>query len=245
MRHPTSIRVWNRAAFLLKYRQYIPTEFYTHEKKKIVYISVPKVACTAIKLALFGDAHRESSEHREYMNIHRFAARYCSHTPPKNIDAYKLIAFVRNPVSRLISCYNDKVKKLEQHSGHYYFDTRYNKVLIRRLYGDFFSPGMSFEAFINLVCKIPDYVADGHFKSQYSILAPRGMLLTDTVGKFETMEKDWNAIATQFDIPTLQVRNPVSQKIHEIRDNQISPELKTKIHQRFNKDFSEFNYNAD
>jgi hypothetical protein len=123
-----------------------------------------------LKLALFIKGKDINQSYDEYMEIHTLASRNTGYKLSTEQKSYFIFAFVRNPLDRLVSCYEDKVKSTKQHHGKYYFDTNYNKIFINTFFGDKFRQDMSFGEFIKLVCKIPDLFADGHFKSQVSIV---------------------------------------------------------------------------
>lgn len=96
---------------------------------------------------------------------------------------YFLFAFVRNPVSRLYSCYLDKVVRPGEQGGRF------------RLGHCGIAPGISFEAFVRHIAGIPDSAADKHFRSQYFEICYRGECLVDFVGKLENMDIDWQRLA--------------------------------------------------
>ena len=53
---------------------------------------------------------------------------------------------------------------------------------------------MSFTTFVSLVGRIPDCLADGHFKSQYAWLYRLGKRIPDYVGKLEELPESWSVI---------------------------------------------------
>ena len=196
-----------RTTNLVLHGEYIPNEFFIIDSHKVIYISIPKVACTSIKIALMGNGLSDSSSHGAYMNVHAATSRYMSRTIGRHQQGYFKFAFVRSPFDRLVSCYKDKIRTKLQHNGRYHFDTRYNTVLIYRLFGGKFHNDMSFEEFVGLVTRIPDFLSDGHFKSQYSMLYRKGSKIPDYIGKFENLAADWKHIADRYGFPELQVKN--------------------------------------
>ena len=174
------------------------------------------------------------------MNAHKNATDQKYLALPDHCQSYYKFAFVRNPFDRLVSRYEDKVKTPVQHHGQYYFATNYNRILIRRLFGNEFNPEMTFDDFVRLVHKIPDYLADGHFKSQYSILYKKNKLTVDHIGKFENIENDWETIAKLKNLPSISKKNTSIRKSWE--DYYKSEETIKMVIDRYKNDFKYFNY---
>jgi chondroitin 4-sulfotransferase 11 len=229
----------NRARNLLLYGHYVPNDYYVLDDKGVIYISIPKVACTAIKSALFPDLQDGENSASE-MDIHSKAKRYGVNRLTSSQCKYFKFAFVRNPFDRLVSCYEDKVRKPSQHIGRYYFSTRYNNLLLQSLYGSHFSPEMSFAQFLELVHRIPDRFADAHFRSQVSMLYEKGTCVADYIGKFEDLESDWSTLASRFGFPTLRRRN-LTQRLHWSRYYD-SARLVALVTERFGDDIDRFGY---
>lgn len=98
---------------------------------------------------------------------------------------YFLFAFVRNPVTRLYSCYLDKLVK----------PGREGKETPLRRYG--MTADMTFEEFVHAVCAIPDERSDKHFRSQHHYLFSGGDKLVHFIGKFESLNNEWRALMEQ------------------------------------------------
>ena len=168
---------------------YTPREYYVFDELKLIYMPIYKVASTSIKTALLqSESASGSAPYPQYMEIHRETSY--GHHSVLNVKqrGYFSFAFVRDPFDRLISCYEDRVRRpFYAPIDRYYFDSEYNHVLIKRLFGASFSPTMSFPAFVALIARIPDYLADGHFKSQYAWLHRFGRRIPDYVGHLESL----------------------------------------------------------
>ena len=180
-----------RAAYLLRYRQYVPAEIYVSDDLGLAYVSIPKVACTSIQSTLVRSA-------RDVRMCRRLPARGRRHIT---------FTFIRNPFERLVSCYRDKVLRFQSHTGHYHFDTRYSRILIRGLFGAEFRADMSFADFVELVVRIPDWLADAHFKSQSAILAASGCRFPAFVGRFENLSGDWAELSRAHGLGPLPHQN--------------------------------------
>lgn len=231
---------FTRASNIIRHGCYIPTEYYVSDEKRLVYVPIAKVACTTLKIASLTDSKSNSSEQNHYMDVHSRISDKKYYSLPDRYKEYYKFAFVRNPFDRLVSCYEDKVKTPVQHNGRYFFDTNYNHVLIKRLFGNEFHPDMSFEEFIELVCKIPDFLSDGHFKSQYSILYKNNKIIVDYVGKFENIENDWNQIAQHNSLPGIDKKN--SSNRNQWETYYKSNDIVKLVFERYKNDFECFNY---
>lgn len=221
---------------------YIPTEYYVLEDKKLVYVSIPKVACTSIKSAMF-EPETDAVNMNEYMTVHSRAEEFRTVKLTRQQKNYFVFAFVRNPFDRLVSCYEDKVKRRVQHNGRYFFDTAYNRQLLHRLYGVRFSPGMSFAEFLRTVAVIPDALADGHFKSQYSCLYRFRRRVPNYIGKFETIADDWRSLAERYGFRKLDQRN-ISNRI-DLLDYYETLELVELAAERYTNDIRCFGYESE
>lgn len=229
-----------RAVYILHYGAYIPTEYYVLHEKRAVYMPIPKVACTSIKNALFSmdgtighamDAHLTHNDSR-------------THSLTPETRQYFKFAFVRSPFDRLISCYEDKVRNANQHLGRHHFDTAYNHVLLKKMFGGSVSPEMSFAEFLELVSRIPDAFSDGHFKSQYSVLYSRGRQIPDFIGRFERIAEDWKAISSRLGI---HMPLPITNRSRrfDTRSYFSDPALVRLAAERYSKDIAVFGYASE
>lgn len=111
---------------------------------------------------------------------------------------FEVVAFVRNPLDRLRSFWQDKIAHRDEcnfeHMG--------------------LHPGMSFEATALRVCELGSDIRDTHITRQMSLLSSRGVILTDHFFKYENLEKDWKRVQdlAQWclpDLPHYNKSNPV------------------------------------
>ena len=230
-----------RLKLLIKHKTYIPTEYFIFDDKKLIYISIPKVACTSIKIGLMAKDLDESNSPDEYMNVHTITSKFMSYTIDEGRQDYYKFAFVRHPLDRLVSCYKDKVKKPIQHNGRYHFDTNYNTV-IKILFGETFYPEMSFEDFVRIISKIPDYLSDGHFKSQYSMLYKNGIMIPNYIGNFEQLSTDWKHIAKMYDLEILGEMNRTEAT--DWQEYYKSKEILELAANRYKDDIEKFGYES-
>jgi Sulfotransferase family len=242
-RLPSAGTVLQRAVNLLFRGTYWPTEYFVFPDRRVVYLSVPKVACTSIKLALDGSLETLCSTEEGVMGVHERLEAGRVHSLGRRHADYTLIAFVRNPFDRLVSCYEDKVRRPLQHDGRYFFAGPYNRLLLRKWRGAEFHPDMSFHEFVSLVARIPDRMAEGHFKSQASMLHAGGARRPDFVGRFERLEADWTMLADRLGLPELTLSNPTRHT--DWREYYRSGETIELATERYRLDLDEFGYSLE
>lgn len=140
-------------------------------------------------------------------------------------------SFVRHPVTRLYSCWNNKVVE--------------NPELSPSFLRMGIEPGMNFDAFVARVAAVPDRLADLHVRSQTSILTWRGKLVPDFVGRVEHVAEDWDkvrqtvAARTGVDMGELLRRNVRLNAGLEVID-EVSPVSLDLIRRRFADDYRNF-----
>lgn len=158
-----------------------------------VFMLLPKVANTSIKKALLAAQGRTAN------NVHDSGLfEYVSREEAATFT--HRIAFVRDPLRRLASCWRDKFQILS--------DGRFLPGF--RKFG--MHQDMAFEEFVELVADIPDADCTGtgdHFRSQAFSLCDGDTVIPDMVGRFETLGDDWERVRILFkdiggpDLPVL------------------------------------------
>ena len=176
---------------LLSYAYYISQpRVIILEDIKSAYIPIPKIAHTSIKRTI------AKTPKTDKVRIHQVPF---NSEPLKrfNTNTYYTFSFVRNPLTRLISLYRRNV--YEENPKHLFYR-----------YGSTFYHKMSFTEFVEAVCKIPDWRSDKHFRSQHWFLMLNGKFICNYIGRFETLETDWNKLSEKTGLGTLDKFNSSS-----------------------------------
>ena len=178
------------------------------EHYKAIYFYIPKVACSTLKKVCVDLLNMNHAEGDLVEEVHLLAFPYVKkYKVADDYQDYFRFCFVRNPWSRLVSCYKDKI---DYDQGHVY--ERYENSFIAYLKNmKMYSKDMNFERFVEVVCEIPDELAEGHFRSQHRfILDDHDRKLVDFIGKFEQLHLDFDKVTEklgiQAELPHLRSR---------------------------------------
>ena len=208
-----------RKFFRLLRKNRVLGKYVIDDKKKIVCLFISKVACTSIKATFtepgIPDAY---SAYKMVDQTHRFSAQQ---------QDYFTFAFVRNPFDRLYSCYKNKfVDKSGTHSlDQYPFN--------------YFGHIASFEQFVKKVVRLPDIISDQHLISQYFQLYKHNVCLVDSIGRFESLAKDFEPIRQKYQLGQLGHYNKSQSKVDEWKSH-YTEELAALVYRRYKKDFKLF-----
>jgi hypothetical protein len=204
----------------------------------IAYFRVTKAANSAIRAALalhFG--HHRDADDRPWNDgfwLHRPGVSllgrgsFALHPGTRRTLSF---TFVRHPVSRLYSCWNNKLIESDR--------------LLPRFEAMGARLGMSFEAFADLVARSPDETSDIHFRSQQAIVTFRGRVLPGFVGRVETLDADWARLGALVEarggphLGPLRARNVRARAEPEIARDLDAATLRL-IRQRYRRDFELF-----
>ncbi len=178
------------ARALARHRQLDPREWLVFPDRRLAFLVLSKNACTSIKRAIgqrYGvdapDIHAASGW-KPYKRWGLLAGEERD---------YEGFAFVRDPFARLVSCYRDKIL---WEPGDAVYPRPYFDIVPYSL-----PTNIPFAEFAARVARIPDRVADRHFKSQSSHLYRRGARVVGFVGHMERLDADWRALAARHDLP--------------------------------------------
>jgi hypothetical protein len=198
------------------------------EKIGAVYIAIPKCGNTSIKSELIsfetGDA--VNNPHAKALELTTLTpARISGSVRRKNL----VFTFVRNPWDRMVSLWADKCgESTDVNLTHWGIEK-----------------GMPFNLFVDQVCSLPDEWAEIHFQSQVSLLMHQQRLLPAFIGRFETINRDWdfvkNALALKSEDRGRALPKLRASQHGEYRDY-YSATLAMKIGTRYAQDASMFGY---
>jgi hypothetical protein len=209
------------------------------EAYNAVYIEVPKVACSSIKIALASllgidlDALGGNPHEVDFPAPRTLAG-------PGLYAGLFTFAFVRNPWDRLVSCYRDKIM------GEVRDFTRFHPTrgIACCLAGfDAFRGNMPFDEFVEVIAAITDGEADEHFRSQHTFVTDStGHVALDYLGRFETMDQDFQGVCQELGIRGLP--RPFVQAVQVPRDYKeyYTPSTQRLVGERFADDIRLFDY---
>lgn len=210
------------------------------EASRAVYIEVPKVACSSIKILLAGWLGTDLTAVGGDPHRAQFPEPGPCQAGPKLYPSLFSFAFVRNPWDRLVSCYRDKVLGEAPDFTTFHLQRGVAYCLARF---DAFQPGMSFVEFVEAVTKIPDGEADEHFRSQYTFLSNRdGKIAIDFVGRFETLHRDWDAVCRQLGFPSTELPHVQAARRRVDYAKYYDSNTRTAVTRRYAEDVRLFGY---
>lgn len=203
------------------------------EDHKLLFYPVPKVASSSMKSYFIAlEVGSQAFRTMDHNQIHAYNFKRVYHTRWNRVfKEYRKIAIIRDPFERLHSCYRDKILKSVVQTGVIFngFE-RYNKLFKKEL----FFAEMSFGQFCKKISKLPDFLSDGHFRSQVTFLPKCLDYLIDMSYLDESMPE----IVDNLGMPPWKLdesKANISQKIGS--NEQIwTSSLKELVRQRFKRD---------
>ncbi|MFV0463487.1 MAG: sulfotransferase family 2 domain-containing protein [Nostocoides sp.] len=155
----------------------------------------------------------------------------------RKADGYLCVGTVRHPLSRLLSCWTDKVM-----AEPYYVEFE--------MFPEF-KPKMPFADFVDGVRRIPDVDSEPHFRSlSFSLTVASDSalsLIPDVVVSQERMDSDWERCASEIlrhtggevSLPSLPILNPTVANSHSAL---LTSEIREAVYERYISDFALFGY---
>jgi len=212
------------------------------EPLKLCYYSIPKVGSSTVKRYLIEHGYANlplGGTEIGMGSIHGYPFPRTDRAGILKLKGFLRFAVVRNPYRRIWSCYVDKIVR-NRESGrplHPGFE-RYN-----RLFGlNIFNLDMSFTDFLRSVSHIPDWMADGHFRSQHRFIAKQGgSLLVDCFIRLENLDEEMCKLTLDRALPPWDAPNINPSKAGARSFDWTKSELNL-VNRRYAKDFILFNY---
>lgn len=233
-----SIQALRGSSSLHEVPWYVQNQNILLEDYRAIYIPIPKVACSTVKKFCADLLSMPIPSHDLAEEIHLLDFPCVKKYKIKDdYSDYFKFSFVRNPWSRLVSCYNDKIN---YDSGHVY--ERYENPFIEYLKEKkVFSEGMTFERFVEVICDISDDMAEAHFRSQHLYLTDEsGNILVDFIGRFEQLDNDFKFISeklkVRIDLPHIRRGKPRNYKDY------YTTRAARMVERRYERDIEMFGY---
>ncbi len=206
-----------------------------------VYVEIPKVACSSIKLALADHLRIDLEPAGGNPHEVRFPAppSPAATSGPMWPDLFSF-AFVRNPWDRLVSCYRDKI--LGEAPDYTSFDPQRGVAFCLARF-DLYRAGMSFDDFVTAVAAIPDEDADDHFRAQSTFITDRnGDLAVSFVGRFENLAHDFRLACARAGMPELDLPHAQAARSPAPYARYYTPMTRRLVNERFRDDVDIFGY---
>jgi len=199
-------------------------------KHKFIYIAVPKVATRSILDILI----REPPVNLDATLTEKKIARIIGENP--ELHKYTLFTVVRNPWSRVVSSYRDKIERL---------DALTNARIVSRFPG--LRQGMPFDEYVHWLCGPSgrDEWADRHWLSQHVfLLDENNKMLPVEVLKFESLQVDFNRLMEGIGLPSLVLPHRLKTGSSESWKSYYDSNLYDLVAERYSTDISLFGYHA-
>jgi Sulfotransferase family len=211
----------------------------------LVYMNLPKSGCTTIKNYLYYLDH--GNFHKNPLDIHfdKKALFRIDSQPVQLLSKLtrrsRNFTFLREPVSRIYSCYNEKISIVSQYS---FADIR--SYLIEHYGLQFPHSGptsldnhiFNFQRFIDFLAKNlagnTPIRKDYHWQAQHRVIKQQsGNIVLDFIGIMDTFKDDFTALLTSADVPHTSLS--FERKFNESPNGLYSladvsdPEIKTQL----------------
>ena len=200
-------------------------EYIVSDEYKIVFLNIKKVASSSITKCM----QSKLNTNIEFL--------WC-----KKYQDYFSFAFVRDPLDRLLSCYNNKIKapniKTSETNIGIIFDkysTSANKL---------FYKGMSFKEFLRAIGSLDPNQYDPHFLPQYIWVCDNNKnIVVNFIGKFESLKSDFDYILVKNNLPILTLPHLNKTSFKEEAYDEETIELAKQVY-GIQEDIEIFNYSS-
>lgn len=235
-----------------KYSKYVKEEEFHHSvhislSQKFLYTATPKVACSTIKSTLYkleleslelalgciGDLHdRNLSPLLKPSQVGDFDSLV------RNTDFLKF-CFVRNPYTRLLSAYLNKICGNEPQK---------RKILIQLGFSaENINKSISFADFVSAVVAQPVEFMNAHWRTQYYHTI-QNSIEYDFIGRFENLQSDLESALKRLNVRNLN-NVIITERQHASNAEEkialyYTEEIRDLVYSKYQKDFDAFNYSS-
>lgn len=215
-----------------RYGEYPYPKYMVLPEKRVIYLEMPKVANCAIKVSML------QKEFEDDYSIQKEALKNTVHSLNDEYNNYYKFTFVRNPLERLVSCYESKYHKDRKMLGKVLKELEYTHYLFGYIRQD-----RGFTNFLVRIALIPDKYKDHHFKPQYRIVYDNNdKKRVDFVGKYENLNREYQQISSKFHLDRLKVYNQTERNNYMEYYNKFTARLAYFI---YRKDIQYFGYQKE
>lgn len=193
-------------------------------KNKCIFFHIPKTAGISVSLSLFGHLSR-------HVNAQFYKCLF-----GKSFETHFKFAFVRNPYTRLVSAY----EYLKNTKDDFFKDDLIFKKNVLDKY-------KTFDDFVRLWLKDNFKKSKPHFRPQFSFISVNGNLILDFLGRFESLEQDFEVICKHLNIQTTLQKENISRynKVDYLNTYYSNPETVAIVQQIYKDDFNFLGYSTD
>jgi hypothetical protein len=226
------------------------TDFYSHTyislKNAYVYFAVGKAANSTVKHHLYELEHQGTHFKTKSVHDRQNSPLLSPYQLPQAMmeevftsDKYFRFVVVRNPYTRLLSCYLDRIVPANS------LPYRQLIVATKRAVGDAFT----FEEFVQAVCAQRPFQQNNHWRVQAHEVC-RSVIPMDFVGKQENFAADmariWSRIAAGQNVPDFSAENkaPSITSAESRLAEFYTPNLIDAVRSAYAEDFDAFGYST-
>ena len=220
--------------------QHIDNNLHVSVDHKYMYCDIPKAGCTTIKQTLVESVERKVVNY----NVHDRAQTPLRRPSEvfddiKELEAYFKFTFVRNPYTRMLSAYLDKIQgnKLEKRGIVNVLGMDIN---------DYENIDIPFKLFLDTLASMEIRRMNGHFRPQV-MQSCYAVINYNYIGKFESFEADLVTVLEKLGCRNVSPRMIKTIRHHktnasELHEQYYDAETENLVKEIYKDDFLEFGY---
>jgi hypothetical protein len=204
------------------------------ENPRFIYFRIPKAANSTIMATLFYAQFGKTANHKRLELFKRQTRRIRTFTQTE-VDLLHLTYFtfsvVRNPYTRIASCYLEKMKR--DSSERKKVATSINRA----------GPDIAIEDFVDYLSCPDGLYADAHWMPQTDLI-PIGAQNLDKLLRFESFTSELPILLTQLYDKSVTIKNhiPMATRGSELAKHVMSRDLRKKVYDIYKEDFEVLKY---